>query len=335
MANIQDVARRAGVSTATVSRTLATPEKVKPATRKRVLGAVHALEYQPNAAAKVLRTTRTAKVVVTVPDISNPFFSSVIRGVEEAAQEWGYSVLLGDTRDDPEREEQYARMLGHKEADGLIFLGHRLPEAAARLVALKGARAPVVNGCEFSPDLHVSSVHINNRTAAHEATRHLYALGHERVGVITGPLHSPLSQDRLEGVREAAARAEMSASLVVRVGDFSIESGETEARALLSSRSPPTGLFCFSDEMAIGALKAIHTLGKSCPADVSVVGFDDIKFAKYAIPSLTTVSQPMPELGRQTFRLLMEILEGRNVGITSITLPHALTVRESTAPPSA
>src|SRR4029077_10592133 len=130
---------------ATVSRTLAQPALVKPETRKRVLAAIAALDYQPNAAAKVLRTTRTAKLLVTVPDISNPFFSSVIRGVEEAAQSAGFSVLLGDTRHDPDRDEQYALMLGRKEADGLISLGHRLPPTAARLVAALGDRAPVVN----------------------------------------------------------------------------------------------------------------------------------------------------------------------------------------------
>src|SRR5262245_47517267 len=154
MANIYDVARRAGVSTATVSRVLSQPDVVAPPTRRKVLAAIDTLGFTPNAAAKNLRTLRTAKLLVTVPDISNPFFSLILQGIEEAAQREGYSVLVGDTQHDPEREEKYALMLRRKEADGLIFLGHRLPKEAAALVrSMPAGQAPVVNGCEFSPRL--------------------------------------------------------------------------------------------------------------------------------------------------------------------------------------
>jgi LacI family repressor for deo operon, udp, cdd, tsx, nupC, and nupG len=332
MATIEDVAAKAKVSTATVSRTLAKPSLVKPETRTRVLAAIAALDYHPNAAAKVLRTTRTAKLLVTVPDISNPFFSSVIRGVEEAAQEAGYAVLLGDTRHDPDRDEQYALMLGRKEADGLIFLGHILPPTASRIVAAMGGRAPVVNGCEYSPELGVSSVHIDNRAAAREAMAHLYGLDHSRIAVITGPLDSPLSRDRLDGVKLAATAAGQDESLIVRTGDFSIESGEAEAARLLSEAPRPTAMFCFSDDTAIGALKAIREAGLVCPRDVSVVGFDDVKLSKFIDPPLTTVRQPMMALGRETVRLMLDILAGRNSGIASLTLGHELVVRASTAP---
>ena len=332
MPTMKDVARHAGVSTATVSRVLSTPEVCSEATRETVMASVEALGYAPNYAAKSLRTFRTDKIVVTVPDIANPFFSSVIRGVEAAAQAMGYAVLLGDTRHEAEREELYAGMLARREADGLIFLGHRLPPTLADLVARMGGRAPVVNGCEFSPELGVSSAHIDNAKAASEAMAYLYDLGHRHVGVVTGPLASPISRDRLEGVREAAKARSAEGKLTVAVGDFSIESGQEKAHALLSQPEPPTAIFCFGDEMAMGALGAIRDQGLSCPADVSVVGFDDIRYSRFVTPALTTISQPMEEIGRETVRLLQGVLTDQIKEPTSVTLAHSLVVRDSTAP---
>lgn len=333
MATIQDVARDAGVSTATVSRVLSAPELVAEATRARVMAAVAHLGYQPNFAAKSLRTLRTEKILVTVPDISNPFFSQVIRGVEEAARTAGYSVLLGDTRHEPEREEEYAAMLLRREADGLIFLGHRLPEVLSGLVAREGGGAPIVNGCEYSPELGVSGAHIDNARAAAEAMEHLYGLGHRRVGVITGPLASPLSRDRLAGVHTAAEAAGHADGLWVVDGDFSIESGVREAGALLDGAERPSAIFCFSDEMAMGALVAFRQRGLSCPGDVSLVGFDDIRFAQHLDPPLTTISQPMDKIGHEAVRLLLDILSGRAGALEHVTLPHELVVRGSTAAP--
>src|SRR6476620_6752016 len=192
MPNMYEVAKRAGVSTATVSRVLSRPQVVSPETRRRVLHAVKIMAYAPNSAAKNLRTLRSGKLLVTVPDISNPFCSLILQGIEDVAQRGGYAVLLGDTQHDEEREDRYALMLKRKEADGLIVLGHRLPREAAALVRTMAPRcAPVVNGCEFSPRLGIPSVHIDNAKAAAEAMDHLYRLGHRRVGIVTGPLVSP------------------------------------------------------------------------------------------------------------------------------------------------
>lgn len=334
MATIQDVARDAGVSTATVSRVLSAPELVAEATRARVTASVERLGYQPNFAAKSLRTLKTEKILVTVPDISNPFFSQVIRGVEEAARAAGYSVLLGDTRHEADREEEYAAMLLRREADGLIFLGHRLPEALAGMVATRGVRTPIVNGCEYSSELGVSGAHIDNAQAAGEAMEHLYALGHRRVGVITGPLASPLSRDRLEGARKVSESQAHPGGLAVAAGDFSIESGLREAAAMLAGPERPTAIFCFSDEMAMGALEAIRRAGLDCPHDVSLMGFDDIRFAEYLDPPLTTISQPMDQIGHEAVRLLLDILSGRAQALEHVTLPHRLVVRGSTARPS-
>jgi LacI family repressor for deo operon, udp, cdd, tsx, nupC, and nupG len=332
MPTIYEVARRAGVSTATVSRVLSRPDIVAPPTRKRVMQAVEVLGYTPNAAAAQLRTLRTAKLLVTVPDISNPFFSLILRGIEDAAQREGYSVLLGDTQHDDEREGRYAQMLRRKEADGLIFLGHRLPKTAAALVrAAAPGCAPIVNGCEFSPKLGIPSVHIDNAKAAAEAIDHLYALGHRRIGVITGPLVSPLSRDRLDGAMSRAGRQRAQRDLVVMNGDFSIESGAVGAARLLGRAQRPTAIFCFNDEMAMGVYQTARQLGIRVPTDLSVVGFDDIRFSRYMDPPLTTVAQPMREIGEGTVRLLMRVLADPATPPESVTLPHILTIRSSTA----
>lgn len=332
MPTIHDVARRARVSTATVSRVLSRPHVVATGTRRRVLQAIEQLGYTPNSAAANLRTRRSRKILVTVPDIANPFFSLILQGIEDAAQARGYAVLVGDTQHDEQREERYAQMLMRKEADGLIFLGHRLPASAAGLIDTTApGLAPVVNGCEFSPRLGVPSVHIDNAKAAGEATAHLQGLGHQRIGIITGPLASPLSRDRLRGVRAAATKRRTS--LTVMQGDFSLASGSRAAEVLLRQPKPPTALFCFNDEMAMGALEAARRLERSVPGDMSIVGFDDIRFARYTDPPLTTIAQPMREIGEGVVQLLLEILAGASVRPASITLPHALMLRQSTAPP--
>lgn len=334
MSNIYEVAKRAGVSAATVSRVLSRPHVVAPGTRRKVMRAVEDMGYAPNSAAKSLRTRRSHKLLVTIPDISNPFFSLILQGIEDAAQRDGYAVLLGDTQHNATREDRYARMLNRKEADGLIFLGHRLPKAAAELVRAMAPRcAPVVHGCEYSPSLGVPSVHIDNVAAAGDAMDHLYGLGHRRIGVITGPLVSPLSRDRLAGTTARARAHRAERHLLVVEGDFSIESGATEAMKLLGRRPAPTAVFCFNDEMAIGVIEAARRRGLRVPDDLSVVGFDDIRFARHIEPPLTTIAQPMRAIGENTVRLLLEILRGDGVGPSSITLPHTLTIRATTAPP--
>src|SRR4051794_18643259 len=202
VSTIYTVAKRAGVSTATVSRVMSQPEIVSPTTRHKVLQAVEDLGYTPNSAARHLRTLRSGKLLVTVPDICNPFFALILQGIEDAAHREGYAVLLGDTQHDETREERYALMLRRKEADGLIFLGHRLLDAAQAFIRSVAPRcAPVVNSCEFSSRLGVPGVHIDNARAAADGLEHLYRLGHQRIGIVTGPLNSPLSRDRLRGVK--------------------------------------------------------------------------------------------------------------------------------------
>src|SRR6516225_10927493 len=303
MPNIYDVARRAGVSASTVSRVLSRPDMVSSETRARVTRAVKLLKFIPNSTAKNLRCATTRKLLVTVPDISNPFFSLILQGIEDAAQRHEYSVLFGDTQHNECREERYALMLQSKEADGFIFLGHRLPEAAAALARAAAPQcAPIVNGCEFNPRLGVPSVHIDNARAAGDVINMLLDLGHRRIGIITGPLGSPLSRDRLRGAK-TTTRRRGSSDLQVVNGDFSVTSGIDAARHLLSNGHPPSAIFCFNDEMAIGVLEVAREKRLHIPRDLSVVGFDDIKFSQYTQPALMTISQPMRAIGEGTVQL--------------------------------
>ena len=332
MPTIIEVAALAGVSTATVSRVLSRPEQVSEETRRHVLAVVRASGYAPNVAARSLRTLRAAKILLTVPDISNTFFASVIRGAEEAARDAGYSVVVGDTRHDPEVEDQYADMLSRREVDGLIFLGHRLPASLGALLVRKGAAAPIVNGCEYSPDLGVPSVHIDNAAAGAEAIEHLIGLGHRTIGVITGPEASPISRDRLAGAVAAAERHGLRDALHIGIGDYAAGSAFEQTRRLLARGV--TAIFCFSDEMAMGALGAIGESGLSCPADISVVGFDDLPLARYFQPPLTTIAQPKGMIGRRAVDLLVDILRGVDSPCRQVTLRHELVIRHSTATPA-
>ncbi len=316
-----------------MSRVLSNPDIVAEKTRIKVLKAIEQLGYMPNAAAKTLRTAATRKLLVTVPDIANPFFSLIIQGIEETAQREGYAVLLGDTHHDSVMEEKYGAMLLRREADGLIFLGHRLPDSLRVWMDGRQRLAPIVNGCEYSPSLGVPSAHIDNAAAATEMMEHLYGLGHRLIGLITGPLASPLSRDRLRGALKRARAHGATRQVTVVNGDFSIESGISGAARLLAQPKPPTAIFCFNDEMAIGVLEYANRVGRSVPDLLSVAGFDDIRFARYTRPALTTISQPMLDIGRETVRLLLGILHGSMSKPQSLTLAHKLELRASTAAP--
>jgi len=334
MATIYDIARHVGVSAGTVSRALSRPEKVLPATRQRIEAAAAALGYVPNTVARTLKTQRSGKILVTVPDIGNPFFAQILKGAEEAAQTAGYAVLLGDTQHQPEREERYAQMLPRNEADGLIVLGHRLPPTAREIVRQLGATAPVVNGCEFDPALGIPSVHIDNAAAARTAMEHLYGLGHTRIAVVGGPPDNPLHRQRLEGARAAARTRGLLRQLSIVPGDFSVESGHAAGTALLGSAPVPTAAFCFSDQMALGVLAACRDLGVRVPQDFSIVGFDDLASSRYLSPPLTTIAQPMCEIGARAVNLLLAIIGEVDVPHQQ-TLEFQLMLRASTAAPAA
>lgn len=334
MANIFDVAKRAGVSTATVSRVLSNKGVVAPATKKKVLAAVERLGYVPDAAGRHLRMRRGRKLLVTLPDISRPMFSLILQGIEDAANREGYAVLLGDTEYDQGREEQYASMLDQREAEGLIFLGRKLSNRVAAIVkAQRGTVAPVVNVLGFRPQLGIPSVQIDNAGAGAEAMDHLHRLGHRKIGLVTGPTLSFVSAERLRGALAFAKKHRFEHHVHMVNGDFSVESGVVAGERLLGSKDPPTAIFCLNDEMAMGVIHTARRRGLRVPDDVSVVGVDNIRYAPFFAPPLTTVAQPMREMGEQAVRVLLGILNGGDRPPECVRLPHTLIIRTSTAPP--
>lgn len=327
--NIQAVAREAGVSVATISRAFMSPDRLAPATLAKVRETVKRLGYTPNAQARNLRLATTRLIIALVPDITNPFFSQVIQGIERVAHENGYSVLLGDTQDDRQREQAYAQMVTARQADGLITLAPRLPR-----LGIEG-RLPIVNACEYVTDESISSVRIDNVAAAISAIQYLLALGHRDIAFIGGQPDSPISKDRESGYRTTMQAAGLAHdSHIISQGGFSVETGARSAERLLASRKRPTAIFCASDEMAIGAISVIRANGLKVPDDISVVGFDDIHLARYYDPPLTTVAQPMGEIGEEATKLLLDILSDASTPTVKRILPTDLVIRRSTAAPS-
>ena len=327
VSTVKEIAAIAKVSVATVSRALQRPEIVSETTRQRIHDVVKRLGYTPNALARNLRTARTRLIVALLPDIANPFFSEVIRGIEQVAHENSYSVLLGETQGSLVREQAYADMVAARQADGIITMSPRVPA-----IPIQG-RLPVVNACEYVKDGQVSSVYIDNTAAAGVAVDYLVMLGHREIAFVAGPPSSPISVDREQGYRAALQRAKLPLqAALVAAGDFSIESGERAVELLLSQGKPFTAVFCSNDEMAIGALRALSSHGLRVPEDVSVVGFDDIRFARYTSPPLTTVAQPKNALGREAMSMMLELLNDPEVPPRKRVLSADLVVRGSTAP---
>jgi LacI family repressor for deo operon, udp, cdd, tsx, nupC, and nupG len=332
VSNIREVARLAGVSVATVSRTLRSPEQVLPETRDKVKAAVEQARYRPNLMAIQFRSRKTGNLVILVPDISNTFFARVIRGAQEAAQAAGYRLLLCDTLGRDAIERQFAELVYAHQADGVIQLRARDPFDSS---APNQSAPPMVNACEVVKDAAFPTITLDNHAAAKAMTQHLIELGHRRIALIKGPISSPLTQDRVAGYQAALQQAGIAPdpTLICR-GDFTLNAGFEGAALMLALPKRPTALFCENDEMAIGALKRIKQAGLRVPEDISVVGFDDIPMAAYSDPPLTTVSQPAEAFGEQAVHLLIALIEGRDIGEQRVVLPFTLAVRSSSAAPS-
>jgi LacI family repressor for deo operon, udp, cdd, tsx, nupC, and nupG len=333
LSNIREVARVAGVSVATVSRTLKSPERVLPHTRDRVNAAVEQVGYRPNLLAVQFRSRETRNLVILVPSIANSFFARVIGGAQRAAQAAGYRVLLCDTQGCEALEREFADLVYAHQADGVIQLRAYDPFASA--IGPPGS-APIVNACEVIRAGRHPTISLDNHGAAKTMTQHLIDLGHRRIGLITGPAHSPLTLDRAAGYEAAHRQAglPLDAALVYQ-GDFSLKSGYAGAAWLLRLAARPTALFCESDEMAIGALKRIRQAGLRVPEDLSLAGFDDIPLAAYCDPPLTTIAQPAEAFGEKAVDMLIALIRTIQPVERDVLLPFELAVRESTAPPPA
>jgi LacI family repressor for deo operon, udp, cdd, tsx, nupC, and nupG len=327
MVSIIDVAKKANVSTATVSRVISNTGTVKKETAEKVLVAIQTLNYQPNMLARQLRRMETKTILVVVPDITNTFFSNVFRGIESVADENGYQVLLGDTGNIVERECGYFDILRQRKADGMILLTARSDQ---HLLEEISGEYPIVLACEYFEGSKLPTVSIDNISSARKATEHLLSLNHKRIGHISGPLELLVGRDRLKGFQQAMVQNNLPVdAYLIQEGDFSFESGFNLMLKILALENPPTAVFAGNDEMAMGTIKAIKSKGLKVPEDISVVGFDDIKFASIFEPALTTVSQPTFAIGKQAMELLIKLMNNDKLEKDQFMLEDKLVIRDS------
>lgn len=328
---IYDVARLAGVSTATVSRALNGSGQIAPATRAAIDEAIQQLGYQPNNAARSLVTRSSQTLALLLPDITNPFYAELVRGVQDRALEAGHTMLLCTTEGDPEREELYLNLLRAKQVDGVLVDGLVLPPP--RIMRFVREGLPIVCLDRDIDATQVPLVQVDNRLGARIATHHLLDLGHRQIAHVAGAPDLGISTERVAGYRDAHRGRGSVAPHLIAVGGFTEEGGYEATRRLLESGTF-TAVFAANDLSALGVLSALADAGRRVPGDVSVVGFDDLRLARFTNPPLTTVHQPAGAIARKATELLLELAAGTAVGEMRHVLEPELVVRASTAPPA-
>jgi LacI family repressor for deo operon, udp, cdd, tsx, nupC, and nupG len=313
------VAHVAGVSIATVSRYINTPEQVAADTRQKVESAIRQTGYTPNTLAQKLRRGRSQQIFVAVPSVGDPYFSAIMRGVRRSATARGYTVFIRETRQEPLTTRQMNAILDSKQADGIVllnnmtFVAEKLEPAADPL-----ARPP--------------AIHVDNVAAAMEMTDYLIDLGHRDIALIFSD-RKPSFIDRRSGFRQAMQQAglDIPAGYIVDT-ENSLDGGRTATRSLLRAESVPTAVFCASDELALGCMHELRAAGYRVPDDVSVAGFDDTRYAEVCNPPLTTIRQPAEEMGAHIIEQLCHLLDDRQADAAgSVTVPHQLVIRQSVA----
>ncbi|MHB1653546.1 MAG: LacI family DNA-binding transcriptional regulator [Desulfitobacteriaceae bacterium] len=330
MVTIKDVARLAGVSISTVSRVLNNNDHpVNSETKERILAAIEELSFYPNAIARGLQANKTKTIGLILPDIGNPYYPGIVRGVEDLAHELGYTLILCNADRSRERTQEYLRVLREKRVDGIIFTGGGIAQDAQQGNFFeKDAVATVVIGKHWS---NLPSVQVNNVKAAREACEHLLSLGHRQIATVTGPEASTTARDRLEGYRQGLAAFGLTEHPEwIILGDFEVDSGyRAVAQLPRMGREGITAIFAQNDLMAIGVINALQQRGMKVPDDVAVVGFDDIPLASFVTPKLSTVAIPVYELGMTAMKVLAKLLVGQETESVTI-LETKLELREST-----
>lgn len=325
---IQDVAQLAGVSVATVSRVLSNPDIVSETTRATVRDAIARTGYTINFTARNLRQQQVGSVLALVPNLANPFFSQILGGIAEVLRRQGLSLLVLDTHGATEQPdlEAIAPYLSRSRSDGVILLEGGLDPA---LFARPGC-PPLVQACEWTDALDAPRVLVDNAAGGRLAAQHLAGLGHRDILHLSGPAQNSLSRSRRDGFAQALAGLGLQGKVLQ--GDFSMQSGFAAAASVLAMSPRPTGIFCDSDEMAVGLIHGLIAAGLRVPQDISVMGFDDIQLAAYIQPPLTTIRQHRAPLGRQAAEVLLARMQGKPYEDTTM-LPVELCARASTAAP--
>lgn len=328
---IREVARRAGVSLGTVSRVINRNPTVAPALRERVEVVIKELGYRPNTLARGLRSQRTHTLGLIIPDVTNPFFSELVREIEQAAGRNGYSIILGNSGESRSSEQLYLDMLADRQVDGLIII----PGVGTRSIS-PPRNIPIV--IVDRPLPHFPVLASDHRKGAKQAVEYLIKLGHRRIACIAGPPRLIVAAERYRGYRQVMERHFQAPNLVKRglieFANFDYESGYQAALQLLKTNRKPTAIFASSDQHAIGALRAARDAGLEVPHDLSIIGFDDIPLAALVTPRLTTVAQPIAAISERAVAVVLRIRDGEYI-TGQERFCTVLKVRESCAPPNA
>lgn len=328
---IGEVARRAGVSIATVSRVLNNvPRGVGGVLRKRVLKAARELDYHPNALARSLHQKRTHTLGLLITDIANPYYAGITRGIEDVSRRHGYALFICNTDRDPATMAHYIEVLREQRVDGIIIGGGGTP-GRRHFQTLHDRGIPAVLIGRY--DVPLPAVRIDNVKGGWEAATHLIRLGHRRIAILSGPMTSTSIQDRMRGYRRALKEHGLSLPKDwVLHGDLRPASALQLAERLLTARRQPTAILAANDQMAIATIRAAHHLGLRVPEDLSVVGFDNIELASYMSPALTTMGLPLYRMGVAAAETAIRLLAG-TPGNEEAWFTPELIVRESTGPP--
>jgi LacI family transcriptional regulator len=333
---MRQIAERAQASIGTVSHVINETAAVRPKLRERVIEAIRSMGYQPSALAQGLRKNRTNMLGMVIPDITNPFFPGVVRGVEDVAYKRSFRVILCNADNDPSKETSYVRELRSYHIAGLLIIPAAGADIAGHLRAYSRASVPVVCIDRVPDGWKGDAVLAANAEGAYLATRHLIQMGHTRLAIIAGPLRLTNSGERLKGFKRALSEARLEIEPeFIQEARFDTESGYQAALRLLRMLPRPTAIFACNDLMAFGVLRAAHELRLRCPEDLSIAGFDSLEFTNFTNPSLTSVYQPGYQLGATAARLLLERVDGMRSAPKKVLLPTELNKRNSVAPPHA
>lgn len=330
MITIEDVAKEAGVSIATVSRVINQKGAVSAKSLEKVHLAITKLNYQPNVWGRRLRRQESRMILIFVPNISNPYYASIVSGIEDTMRKEGYGTMLCITNGDKSREQDFIKLLYDGQADGAVIL---CIDKNDKNIGKLSREVPIVQCCEYCVGEDISHVSVDNFGAASQVVQYLASLGHQRIGFVGSVNQFISSQDRQRGYEQGIREAGLSIDdgcIAYADADYSFNSGIRAGKELLSRKDRPTAVFCISDVLALGVIRAAHNMGIEVTRDLSVVGFDDVEYATMLSPMLTTVSQPRYSLGRTSAQMLIRQIEtGEQAG--GIYLEHKLILRESTA----
>nr|WP_309099643.1 catabolite control protein A [Fredinandcohnia onubensis] len=327
---IYDVAREANVSMATVSRVVNGNPNVKPTTRKKVQEAIDRLGYRPNAVARGLASKKTTTVGVIIPDISNIFYSELARGIEDIATMYKYNIILSNSDQNKDKELHLLNTMLGKQVDGIVFMSGNITEE--HVEEFEKSPVPIVLAASVESTNTVPAVTIDVEQAAYDAVTEFANKGHKKIAFVTGPLNEPINgEKKLNGYKRAIEDAGLSYNVeFVIEGDYTYDSGIEGFEKIHELADKPTAIFVGTDEMALGVIHSAQDLGYSIPNDFEIISFDNTRLALMVRPQLTSVVQPMYDIGAVAMRLLTKFMNKENVEEQIVTLPHRIEFRNST-----